>query len=71
MAHERGPVAPGDALETLNSLPRTVAELPASPEQRDVKDLVEQAERALEALKREYIVDPKPGRRQRLRGRLP
>jgi hypothetical protein len=67
MAQEREPLTPAQALETLNSLTKTVGELPASPDPEVVKDLVEKSERALETLKREYVVDPKPGRRQRLR----
>ncbi len=70
MTEKREPRTPRQALETLDDVAKTVDGLPASPDPELVEDLVQQADEALEALKREYVVDPKRGRRHRLRQRF-
>jgi hypothetical protein len=70
MTAKREPRTPRQALETLDGVVKTVDGLPASPDPELVEDLVQQADEALETLKREYVVDPKTGRRHRLRQRF-
>jgi hypothetical protein len=70
MVQKRQSSTPAQAIDTLNAIPDAVAGLPASPDPTLVRDLVEQAEAALNMLKLEYMVDPQPARRQHLRERL-